>query len=51
MEHTPTDKALLKQWLEAGYMEENSFFKTEAGTPQGGIISPTLANYDVRRDS
>jgi len=47
LEHIPMDKAPLKQWLNAGYMEENIFFKTEAGTPQGGIISPTLANMTL----
>ncbi len=37
-------KGLIKQWLKAGYMEENVFHRTETGTPQGGIISPLLAN-------
>ncbi len=41
------DKAMLKQWLNAGYIEENVFYETEAGTPQGGIISPTLANMTL----
>jgi RNA-directed DNA polymerase len=40
----PTDRAILKKWLKAGYMEDRQLFPTEAGTPQGGIISPTLAN-------
>ena len=44
MEHVPMEKAVLKQWLEAGYIEQDTFHKTEAGTPQGGIISPVLAN-------
>jgi RNA-directed DNA polymerase len=47
LEHIPMDKAPLRQWLNAGYMEENIFFETEAGTPQGGIISPTLANMTL----
>lgn len=47
LEHIPMDKAPLKQWLNAGYMEENIFYETEAGTPQGGIISPTLANMTL----
>ncbi len=41
------DKTSLKQWLKAGYMEGNIFHDTEAGTPQGGIISPTLANMTL----
>lgn len=35
---------LIKQWLKAGYVDENVFYETEAGTPQGGVISPLLAN-------
>lgn len=42
--HVPMDKAILHKWLKAGYVESNKLFATEAGTPQGGIISPTLAN-------
>lgn len=40
----PTDKKLLAQWLKAGFIDSHTLFATEAGTPQGGIISPTLAN-------
>jgi len=40
----PMDKTLLAKWLKAGYMEKQALYPTEAGTPQGGIISPTLAN-------
>ena len=39
-----TAKALITQWLKAGYMENGSFHATEMGTPQGGVISPLLAN-------
>ena len=35
---------LLRQWLEAGVMEEGTVSKTVAGTPQGGVISPLLSN-------
>jgi len=35
---------VLRKWLKAGYMENRQLFPTESGTPQGGIISPTLAN-------
>lgn len=38
------NKKMLKQWLKAGYLEGGIFNETEAGTPQGGIISPTIAN-------
>ncbi len=41
-------RELIKQWLKAGYMESGAggwvFHDTEAGTPQGGVISPLLAN-------
>jgi len=40
----PLEKALLRKWLQAGYLEKGQLFPTEAGTPQGGIISPVLAN-------
>lgn len=42
--HIPMDKAILRKWLKAGYVENRTLFPTEAGTPQGGIISPVLAN-------
>jgi Reverse transcriptase (RNA-dependent DNA polymerase) len=35
---------LLRQWLEAGVMEEGVVSTTTAGTPQGGVISPLLSN-------
>ena len=35
---------LIRKFLNAGYMEEWQFNKTYSGTPQGGIISPILAN-------
>jgi RNA-directed DNA polymerase len=37
-------KELVRQWLKAGYVEEGRFHATEAGTPQGGVVSPLLAN-------
>lgn len=37
-------RELIKQWLKAGYLESEVFHETESGTPQGGIISPLLAN-------
>ena len=38
------DKTVLEKWLKSGFVEKGSWFPTQAGTPQGGIISPTLAN-------
>ncbi|CYU07518.1 group II intron reverse transcriptase/maturase [Streptococcus suis] len=35
---------LIKNMLEAGYLDDWKFHKTISGTPQGGVISPLLAN-------
>ncbi len=45
LKHVPMDKQMLRLWLKAGYWEKGQLFPTEAGTPQGGIISPLLANF------
>jgi RNA-directed DNA polymerase len=47
LRHIPTDRVVLRRWLKAGYLENRTLFPTEAGTPQGGIISPTLANMTL----
>jgi RNA-directed DNA polymerase len=44
LSHIPMDKSILRKWLKAGYLEKNAFHSTEMGSPQGGIISPVLAN-------
>ena len=44
IQNIPMDKKILQQWLKAGFMENKRLFPIEQGTPQGGIISPTLAN-------
>ena len=44
LDHIPMDKRMLRQWLKAGFFEKQQFFPTEAGSPQGAIISPCLAN-------
>jgi RNA-directed DNA polymerase len=41
------DKQMLRAWLKAGYWEKDQLFPTEAGTPQGGLISPILANMTL----
>lgn len=40
----PMNKKKLQQWLKCGYLEKRAFNPSDEGTPQGGIISPTLAN-------
>jgi RNA-directed DNA polymerase len=42
--NVPMDTAILKLWLKAGYLEKDVFNSTDEGTPQGGIISPAVAN-------
>ena len=44
LENIPMDKAVLRKWLEAGYVENGITYPSHKGTPQGGIISPTLSN-------
>jgi len=45
--HIPLDKAILHKWLKAGYMEKDVFHATDEGSPQGGPISPVLANLTL----
>lgn len=45
LENVPMDKAILKEFLKSGLIFNNEWSETELGTPQGGLISPTLANY------
>jgi len=40
----PTFRKQIRAWLKAGVMEGKEFSPTSEGTPQGGVISPLLAN-------
>lgn len=44
MDNIPLNKTILRKWLKAGYIEKKRLFPTPKGTPQGGIISPTIMN-------
>ena len=44
MAHIPMDKAILRKWLKAGFMDKHVLYPTEAGVPQGGMVSPVLMN-------
>ena len=47
VEHRVADPRILRlirKWLNAGVMEEGQWSETQTGTPQGSVISPTLAN-------
>jgi len=44
LENIPMNREILRKWLKAGFVEKSQLFPTEKGTPQGSVISPTLAN-------
>ncbi|MGB7567735.1 MAG: group II intron reverse transcriptase/maturase [Chitinivibrionales bacterium] len=47
LENIPMERRILRQWLDAGYVENGATFPTYKGTPQGGIVSPTIANMTL----
>ena len=45
--HIPMERAMLRKWLKAGYLERQILHATDDGTPQGGPLSPALANLTL----
>lgn len=44
LKNIPIDKSVLSKFLKSGYIDSGEFCPTEAGTPQGGIISACIMN-------
>jgi RNA-directed DNA polymerase len=44
LHNIPLDSNILQGWLTAGYIEQGQVYTPDKGLPQGGILSPTLAN-------
>lgn len=42
--HIPINPKVLGQWLRSGFIDQEQWFPSEAGVPQGGIISPVISN-------
>ena len=47
LNHVHMDKGMLRKWLKSGVIDAGQLQRTDEGTPQGGIISPTLANVTL----
>lgn len=47
LDNIPMDKRILKQFLKAGYIFKEKLFPNYNGVPQGGIISPIIANMTL----
>ena len=45
--HIPMKPNILKQFLKAGFLEGDRMFPSKSGTPQGGVLSPVLANMTL----
>ena len=45
--HIPMDKTILRKWLKAGFMDKHVLHPTDEGAPQGGPLSPVLANLTL----
>ena len=44
LDNIPLDQRILNQFLKAGYIYDGILYRNKSGTPQGGLISPLLAN-------
>jgi len=44
LKRVPVFRETVRRWLKSGIIEFGKYFQTKSGTPQGGIISPLLAN-------
>ena len=42
--HIPMEKAILRKWLKAGFIDKDTLHPTEEGVAQGGTCSPAIAN-------
>lgn len=47
LKNIPMDKDILNKFLSAGFIANKQLFPTLSGTPQGGVISPTLSNMTL----
>jgi len=49
LDNVPMDRSILRKWLKAGFMDGHTLYPATDGTPQGGILSPLLANIYLNR--
>lgn len=47
LDNIPINKRILQKFLKAGFVFNKKLFPSKSGTPQGGVISPTLANMTL----
>ena len=47
LDHVRMDREVLRKWLKSGVVDRGQWQATLEGTPQGGIISPALANWTL----